>query len=214
MARPNKAKHLAEPPRPVIYMPSGWSRHNVPPAEIAVEDFEAFRLVDGEGCNLDEAARRMHCSRSTVGRMLERARRILAQALAEKAPVCIDAGEDSNFASEPEPIGQIGELAAAVDSHSEDALVAGMFGRAPYFAIHNKSGAKAVTIVANPGHKKKRGAAKAAVRYLQAAGVRRVASGRFGPDALQALAEAKIEPLLLRGLNLKKMVKHIFKNKI
>jgi len=159
--------------------------------------------VDGEGCNLDEAARRMRCSRSTAGRMLERARRIIAQALAGKAPVCIDAGEASNFASDAEPISQVGELAAAVDSPSEDALIAGMFGRAPYFAIHKETGSKAVTFIPNPGHNMKRGAAKAAVRYLREAGVCRVAAGRFGPDALQALAEAKIEPLLLHGFSLK-----------
>lgn len=203
MPRPNKVKYLAAAPRPVIYMPSGWSRHNVPTAEISVEDFEAFRLVDGEGCNLEDAARRMHCSRSTAGRMLARARRILAQALAEKAPLCIDAGEESNFASEPEPISQVGELAAAVDSQSADTLVAGMFGRAPYFAIHKEAGPEAVTFLPNPGHHRKRGAAKAAVRYLRDAGVCRVAAGRFGPDALQALAEARIEPLLLHGLSLK-----------
>jgi len=39
-------------------------------------------------------------------------------------------------------------------------------------------------------------------RDLLDAGVRRVAAGRFGPDALQALAEARIEPLLLSRLSL------------
>jgi predicted DNA-binding protein (UPF0251 family)/predicted Fe-Mo cluster-binding NifX family protein len=212
MPRPSKQKHLEDFPRPVIYMPSGWTKHNVPTAEISVEDFEAFRLVDGEGCNLDEAARRMHSSRSTVGRMLERARRILAQAMAEKAPICVDAGDDSNFSIIKEEIGPVGELAAAVESDALESSIARMFGRAPYFAIYKSNGKKAVTFLPNPGHSMKRGAAKAAVRYLLDAGVRRVAAGRFGPDALQALAEARIEPLLLGHMNLVQFQKMYLKS--
>lgn len=203
MPRPQKGKHLGQVPRPVIYMPAGWTKHNVLPAEISVEDFEVFRLVDAEGCNLDEAAQRMRCSRSTAGRMLERARRILAQALAENAPICIDAGEDSNFSTGPESIHFCGELAVAVDAPSKEAFIAPTFGRAPYFAIFRDHGLEGVRFNPNPGHDKKRYAAQAAVDDLRRVGVCRVGAGRFGPDALRMLAEAGIEALVFSNLSLK-----------
>ncbi len=201
MPRPNKEKQLAALPRPVIYMPSGWSRQHRPAAEISVEDFEACRLVDAAGCNLEEAARKLNCSRSTAGRMLQRARRILAQAISEKALFCIDAGADSKFTTVQPQIGPRGEWAAAVESEAPDSLIFGIFGRAPYFAI-GKPGQPGFSFIPNPGRGLKRGAAKAAAQVLREAGVNRVAAGRFGPDALLALAAANIEPLLLNGLHL------------
>lgn len=204
MPRPPKKKQLERSPEPVIYMPSGWTQNNVQPAEIVVEDFEVMRLVDGEGLTLDEVASRMDCGRSTAGRMLERARRILARGMAARAPICIDAGEASNFGTplpEARP-GLLGHLAAAVEADKPDAALAGIFGRAPFFAIASGSGAE-MPFIANPGCSKKRHAAEAAVRCLSEAGVHRVAAGRFGPDALQALAAANIEALLSRGLSLK-----------
>ncbi len=202
MSRPIKLKQLEKAPKPVVYMPAGWTGHNVPAAEIAVEDFEALRLVDGQGCTLDEVARRIKVSRSTAGRMLERARRILAKALSAQAPICIDAGENSNFTSSKCEFGPIGELAAAVEADAADAPLARIFGRAPFFAIYQRE-AQQLEIIRNPGLNLKRGAAQAAVKVLSGAGVRRVAAGRFGSEALQALAKAGIEPLLLNGLQLK-----------
>ena len=201
MARPIKQKQLERPPEPVIYMPAGWTQQNVQPAEISVEDFEVMRLVDAEGLNLDATARRMDCSPSTVGRMLERTRRILAQAISVHAPICIDAGEDSNFSSTRPLMHPTGRLAAAVEADHAETFVAGIFGRAPYFAIRSGVGSE-MCFMPNPGYSKKRHAANSAVQCLSEAGVQRVAAGRFGPDALKALAKARIEPLLLRGLSL------------
>lgn len=201
MPRPNKEKQLAALPQPVIYMPSGWSRQHRPTAEISVENFEAYRLVDATGCNLEEAARKLNCSRSTAGRMLQRARRILAQAISEKAPFCIDAGAESKFSTVQPQIGPLGDWAAAVERDAPNSLIFGIFGRAPYFAI-GKAEQSGIRFIPNPGHGLKRGAAKAAAQALQRAGVQRVAAGRFGPDALQTLAAANIEPLLLSGLRL------------
>jgi len=200
MARPNQTKRLEQIPKPVIYMPVGWTKSNVSPTEISVEDFEAFRLVDGEGYTLDEAARKMNCSKSTVGRMVERGRRILACALSAKAPICIDAGEDSNFMPNACDFVASGDVAAAVDADTRLASVSRVFGRAPFFAVYEGPGS--CEFLANPGKNKKRSAAREAVAALAEAGVRRVAAGRFGPDALEALAEAGIEPILLSGFSL------------
>jgi predicted DNA-binding protein (UPF0251 family)/predicted Fe-Mo cluster-binding NifX family protein len=200
MARPTQNKQLEATPHPVIYMPAGWTQRNVPASEIEVEDFEAFRLVDGEGLNLEQVAARMGCSKSTVGRMVERARRILARALYAKAPICIDAGEDSNFTAKPGAFEGHGELAVAVDADRDEASVSGVFGRAPFFAVYEKS--KVRVFLANPGENRKRSAAKAAVDVLAKAGITGVAAGRFGPDALMHLAEAGIKPTLISGLSL------------
>lgn len=199
MPRPKKEKIIRRAPEPLFYMPAGWTSRNVMPAEIAVEDFEVMRLVDGAGLNLEEAARELECSKSTAGRMLERARRILAKAIMDKAPFAIDAGLHSNFSIGSQERFPAGQLAAAVESDSAEGRISGIFGRAPHFAIHDPVAGR-FRFIQNPAQRKKRNAGKEAVRLLAEAGVRRVAAGRFGPEALQALAEAQIEPLLIRGL--------------
>ena len=89
MPRPCKSRTLEGVPNPVLYIPSGWTRDQVDPANLAIEDFEVLRLVDGHLHTIEEAAAKVGVSRSTAGRMLERARRVLALGLERRAPIHI-----------------------------------------------------------------------------------------------------------------------------
>jgi predicted DNA-binding protein (UPF0251 family) len=94
MARPRKARTLQSLPAPAIYIPAGWTQQQTAPVEIAIEDFEIMRLTDGHGYTIEEAAKKVGVSRSTAGRMLERARRVIALGIEKRAPMYLDASED------------------------------------------------------------------------------------------------------------------------
>ncbi|MFQ6054226.1 MAG: DUF134 domain-containing protein [Candidatus Bathyarchaeia archaeon] len=58
-----------------------------PPIVLEPAELEALRLVDLEGLTQEEAGVRMGISRGTIWRLLQRARRKVAQALTEALPI-------------------------------------------------------------------------------------------------------------------------------
>ena len=213
MARPRKSRSLEGEPRPVIYIPSGWTRKQTDPVEVAIEDFEVMRLVDGHAYNIEEAAARVGVSRSTAGRMLERARRAIALGFENRAPVYLDA-LDSSVLKPPQikdaPVGSMAEpadvsgLAVAVKTENPDAEISRVFGRTHSFAIIGSSGY--IEFARNPGLRSNRDAAEKAVAVLQAYKIKRVVAGRFGPEALQSLGKAGIQPLIAVGISLNRAI--------
>lgn len=71
----------------VSFRPTGWGFVPISGAsgvvELEVEELEAIRLADLEGLYQEEASRLMGVSRATFGRILEGARRKVAEALVE-----------------------------------------------------------------------------------------------------------------------------------
>jgi predicted DNA-binding protein (UPF0251 family) len=59
---------------------------------LPLDGMEALRLADLEGMTHEQAAERMGISRATFGRVVERARRVVAQALVEGLAVKIEGG--------------------------------------------------------------------------------------------------------------------------
>jgi hypothetical protein len=59
------------------------------PIFLELAELEAFRLVDFEGLSQGEAGQRMGVSRGTIWRLVQRARRKMAQALSEGRPIYI-----------------------------------------------------------------------------------------------------------------------------
>lgn len=57
---------------------------------LALDELEALRLCDRDGMYQDDAARLMGVSRPTLGRMLEEARRKVAEALTLGKAICIE----------------------------------------------------------------------------------------------------------------------------
>ena len=58
-----------------------------------MDEFEAIRLADLEGLYQEQAAERMNVSRQTFGRIVEAARRKVAQALFDGLALRIEGGE-------------------------------------------------------------------------------------------------------------------------
>lgn len=206
MPRPPKKRRIEGLPAASLYIPAGWTHTREKPSDLAVDDFEVMRLVDGHGLQIGEAAVCMEVSRSTAGRMLKRARRILALAIERQAPLYIDASPDFRLSTpvfdagdqSDEPFG--GGVAVALSENKQRAMVADIFGRAPFLAIA-PPGAE-VEIVKNPGASRSRDAAKVAANLLARKRIRRAVAGRFGHQALAILSETGIEPMIAIGLRL------------
>jgi predicted DNA-binding protein (UPF0251 family)/predicted Fe-Mo cluster-binding NifX family protein len=211
MARPRKARTLENLPASAIYIPAGWTKGQIAPVEVAIEDFEIMRLTDGHGYSIEDAARRVGVSRSTAGRMLERVRRAIALGIERRAPLYLDASEDlvleppakcDHTTSILPHETSLNYLAVACVDDRLDAPVESIFGRAPTFVLVPIQSDGPLTLIENPGSGVKRNAASFAVKALSAQGVTRVVAGRYGPDAITALANANIRPYIANGFKL------------
>ncbi len=213
MGRPRKARRLEAVPEPVIYIPGGWTKGQEP-VEVAIEDFEIMRLVDGRGYGIVEAAEKVGVSRSTAGRMLERCRRAIAQGFEKRAPVYLDASKDlvleapDTESTRTETVVHDDSkklLAIACHDGAEDSPVARIFGRAPEFVVVSGKG-KNLKKLRNPGFGVQRNAAAKAVQLLVSEGIGRVVAGRFGPEALRLLGEANIQAQVASGLAVRQAI--------
>jgi uncharacterized protein len=69
--------------------------HELAEVRLSADGWEALRLCDHEGLEQEAAAERMGVSRPTLGRILERAHRAVAQALVEGSSLVIDLPADA-----------------------------------------------------------------------------------------------------------------------
>ena len=91
MPRPRKCRRICALPRWNTFGPlEGGAAELV---EMAVEGYEAVRLIDLLGCTQEECAGQMGVARSTVQQVYDRARRKLATALVEGRQLVISGGD-------------------------------------------------------------------------------------------------------------------------
>ena len=81
MPRPPIERSVAGVPRVTLFKPAGVPARELEQLQLAVDELEAIRLVDLEGLSHEQAAEVMGVSRQTVGRVLERGRAKVAEAL-------------------------------------------------------------------------------------------------------------------------------------
>lgn len=207
MARPNKPRNIGGVPQPILYLPSGWTEKHPEAAEVAIEDFEVQRLVDGHGHSLLDAAAKVGVSKSTAGRMLQRSRRLIALSIERRLPFFLDASEDLELQAPPSPsaesagLGGFRVLAIAVSKADREVDVGRIFGRAAFFAIF-RSWDSDPEFIENRASLAPRNAARDTIRMLSEHGVGRVVAGRFGSEAIELLGEAQIEAVVASGIRL------------
>lgn len=80
-------------PRVALFKPAGVPARELEQLRLAVDELEAMRLVDLEGLSHEEAAEAMGVSRQTVGRVLERARAAVTDALVSGKAILIGGGQ-------------------------------------------------------------------------------------------------------------------------
>jgi predicted DNA-binding protein (UPF0251 family) len=93
MARPPIERSVGGVPRITLFKPAGVPARLLEQLQLAVDELEAIRLVDLEGLSHEDAAQAMGISRQTVGRVLERGRAKVAEALVGGKAILIGGGQ-------------------------------------------------------------------------------------------------------------------------
>jgi predicted DNA-binding protein (UPF0251 family) len=93
MPRPPIERSVGGVPRITLFKPAGVPARELEQLQLAVDELEAIRLVDLEGLSHEQAAEAMGVSRQTVGRVLERGRAKVAEALVEGKAILIGGGQ-------------------------------------------------------------------------------------------------------------------------
>ncbi len=81
MPRPPCCRRVSGKPAAPIFKPAGIPARSLEEVVMTLDEFEAIRLADFEGLYQDQAAEQMRVSRPTFGRIVEVARRKVAEAI-------------------------------------------------------------------------------------------------------------------------------------
>lgn len=93
MARPKKCRWVKMEPGVTFFKPQGIPLRSLEHTVITIDEMEAIRLSDFLGLNQEEVAKQMQVSRPTVTRMLARAHKAVADALAHGKAIRIEGGD-------------------------------------------------------------------------------------------------------------------------
>lgn len=92
MPRPRQCRRVAQLPQATYYKPRGVPLRMLQQVALTVDELEAIRLADLEGLYQEEAAQKMNVSRQTFGRIVEAARKKVADALVNGKALSIEGG--------------------------------------------------------------------------------------------------------------------------
>jgi predicted DNA-binding protein (UPF0251 family) len=92
MPRPQDNRIVHEPPLFSEFKPMGIKGRDLEQILLTLDEFEAFRLADFMGLSHAEAADEMEISRSTFTRLIEKARRKVAEFLIQGKILTIEGG--------------------------------------------------------------------------------------------------------------------------
>ena len=93
MARPPIERSVEGIPHITLFKPAGVPARELEQLQLTVDELEAIRLVDLEALSHEQAAEAMGVSRQTVGRVLERGRAKVAEALVGGKAILIGGGQ-------------------------------------------------------------------------------------------------------------------------
>lgn len=92
MVRPKKDRLVAFNPGVSYFKPRGIPMMELSEVILSVDEREAIRLADMEGLAHETAGERMGVSRATFGRIVQRARAVVADALINGKAIRVDGG--------------------------------------------------------------------------------------------------------------------------
>jgi uncharacterized protein len=92
MGRPHIKRCVEYNPGVSYFKPRGIPMDVLEEIHLKVDEREALRLADLEGLSQEEAGKRMGVSRATFGRIVERARRTVADALINGKAIHVEGG--------------------------------------------------------------------------------------------------------------------------
>jgi len=92
MARPNKYRLVGFNPKINYFKPRGIPVLDLEEVCLTVDERETIRLADLEGLSHEEAGRQMGISRATFGRIVQQARKTIADAIIHGKAVRVEGG--------------------------------------------------------------------------------------------------------------------------
>ena len=92
MGRPHIKRCVEYNPGVSYFKPRGIPMDGLEEIRLTVDEREALRLADLEGLSHEESGRRMGVSRATFGRIVEQARKIVADALINGKAIHVEGG--------------------------------------------------------------------------------------------------------------------------
>jgi len=92
MPRPKNNRIVHEPPIFTDFKPTGLKGVSLEQIQLSLDEFEAFRLADHVGLTHEESADEMEISRPTFTRLIEKARKKIAEFIIEGKVLNIDGG--------------------------------------------------------------------------------------------------------------------------
>ena len=92
MVRPRKDRFVAFNPHVSYFKPRGIPMLALDEVKLTVDEREAIRLSDLLGLSHEEAGQRMGVSRATFGRIIQRARQVIADALIHGKAINVEGG--------------------------------------------------------------------------------------------------------------------------
>jgi predicted DNA-binding protein (UPF0251 family) len=101
MPRPKCCRQIGAMPGRTCFQPEGATPSSLDEVLLTLDEYEAIRLADLEGLYQEQAASRMNVSRQTFGRIVETARRKVADVLVNGKILRIEGGSVSMKAVEP-----------------------------------------------------------------------------------------------------------------
>ena len=92
MVRPQKNRFVKFDPAISYFKPRGIPMQNLKEVHLTIDEGEAIRLADLLGMSHEKAGRRMGVSRATFGRIVQKARKTVADALINGKAINIEGG--------------------------------------------------------------------------------------------------------------------------
>ena len=92
MVRPKKDRIVRHNPDVVYFKPRGIPLMRLEEVTLTVDECEAIRLADVEGLSQEEAGEKMGISRATFGRIIQQARKNVADAIINGKAIKIEGG--------------------------------------------------------------------------------------------------------------------------
>ncbi len=196
MPRHKRCRSVAVSPVVTFFKPRGVPMVQLEQVVLELDEVEAMRLADFEGRYHEEAAKLMGVSRQTFGRIIEKARQKVADALLHGKAVAIRYSSTVVYRGMQEDINKREErrtmkIVVTAESEGLDARVDPRFGRCSVFVIVDPE-TMAHESIKNEATAINSGAGVSAAQTVVHLGASAVITGSCGPKGYMLLNQAGI----------------------
>ena len=189
MSRPFSERRVRSRMERCTFKPAGVPARNLEHVMLRFDQAEAIRLADLEGLYQEAAALRMGVSRQTFGRIVESARRVVADAIINGKCLRIDGGEVI--------VDDKGERTMKIAVAARDGLVDAHFGHCEHFMVYSLDTEKKIVAEEKIDSPEGCGCKSNIAGILARTGVTHMVAGNMGEGAVHVLQAHGID--VVRG---------------